>query len=45
MAAAVSLFDDVQVEFEKLVLFLSEADWIEIAKQQNDDKQVDQLVK
>ncbi|HEW79449.1 MAG TPA: response regulator, partial [Phycisphaerales bacterium] len=45
IAVAISLFDDVQAEFEKLVFFLFEADWIETAKQQNDDKQIDQLVK
>jgi len=33
-ATAASLFDEVKNEFEKLVSFLSEADWIERAKQQ-----------
>jgi len=39
MTAAVSLFEDVQSEFEKLKLFLSEADWIETAKQQSKSKE------
>jgi PAS domain S-box-containing protein len=34
MAAAASLFEDVQAEFEKVESFLSRADWIETAKQQ-----------
>jgi signal transduction histidine kinase/CheY-like chemotaxis protein/HPt (histidine-containing phosphotransfer) domain-containing protein len=39
IAKAASVFNDVQSEFEKLVTFLSKADWIEIAKQQKNDKQ------
>ncbi len=39
IAEAASLIDDVQSEFKKLVSFLSGADWIEIAKHQQDNKQ------
>jgi CheY-like chemotaxis protein/HPt (histidine-containing phosphotransfer) domain-containing protein len=42
-AEAASLFDDVQSEFEKLTAFLSEADWIETAKQQENNKQTQTL--
>ena len=35
----ISLFDDVKKEFEKVVSFLSKANWIEIAKQQSGNKQ------
>ena len=38
VAAAASLFDDVQGEFEKLKLFLSGDDWIQRAKQQENNK-------
>ena len=34
--AAVSSFDELKREFEKVVAFLSRPDWIEIAKQQGD---------
>jgi len=43
MAAAASLFEDVQAEFEKVESFLSRADWIEIAKQQENKEQAKQL--
>lgn len=43
MAAAASLFEDVQAEFEKVESFLSGADWIEIAKQQENKEQAKQL--
>ena len=36
---AALLFDDVQAEFDKVVSFLSQPDWIEIAKQQEIKKQ------
>ena len=39
IATAASLFDNLQSEFEKLVSFLSEANWIEIAKQQKNKEQ------
>jgi len=37
---AALLFDDFQAEFEKLVLFLTQPDWMELAKQQENNKQV-----
>ena len=40
---AVSLFGDIQSEFEKLMSFLSQPDWMEIAKQQQENAQVEQL--
>jgi len=43
IAEAGSLFDDVRSEFEKLVSVLSQADWIEIAKQQENNKQALQV--
>ncbi len=43
MAAAALLFEDVQAEFKKVASFLSRADWIEIAKQQENNKQAKQL--
>ena len=33
-----SLFDEMNSEFEKVFSFLSKADWIDVAKQQKDDK-------
>lgn len=36
--AAALLFEEVQAEFEKLTLFLAQADWIEIAKRQETKK-------
>jgi signal transduction histidine kinase/CheY-like chemotaxis protein/HPt (histidine-containing phosphotransfer) domain-containing protein len=45
IATAASAFKDVQSKFEKLVTFLSKADWMEIAKQQinNKEAQVSQV--
>lgn len=40
---AASLFGDMQSEFEKLTSFLSQPDWMEIAKQQQENAQVEQL--
>ncbi len=40
---AASLFGDIQSEFEKLASFLSQPDWMEIAKQQQENAQVEQL--
>ena len=40
---AASLFGDIQSEFEKLTSFLSQPDWMEIAKQQQENAQVEQL--
>ncbi len=37
--AASLLFDDAKDEFEKVLSFLSRDDWIETAKQQNDNKE------
>ena len=37
MATAPLRFEQVRVEFEKVVSFLSEVDWIEVAKQQPDE--------
>lgn len=37
--AAPLLLDDAKDEFEKVMLFLSRANWIEKAKQQNDNKE------
>ncbi len=35
VAAATSVFDEVKEEFEKVMAFLSRADWVEIAKQRH----------
>lgn len=40
---AASLLGDVEDEFEKVTTFLSESDWIETARQQQENKQVEQL--
>jgi signal transduction histidine kinase/CheY-like chemotaxis protein len=40
---AASLFGDIQSEFEELTSFLSQPDWMEIAKQQQENTQVEQL--
>ncbi len=38
---AASLFGDIQNEFEELTIFLSQPDWMEIAKQQQENAQVE----
>lgn len=43
MATAASIFEDVQAELEKVMSFLSRADWIETAKQQENKEQAKQL--
>lgn len=37
---AASVFEGIQAEFEKLAWFLSQPDWVELAKQQENNKQV-----
>ncbi len=39
IAAAALLLDDIREEFEKVAAFLSQPDWIEIAKDQENNKQ------
>ena len=39
IAAAALLFEDVREEFEKVAAFLSQPDWIEIVKDQENNKQ------
>jgi signal transduction histidine kinase/CheY-like chemotaxis protein/HPt (histidine-containing phosphotransfer) domain-containing protein len=39
IATAESMLNEVQTEFEKLISFLSQPDWVEIAKRQKTDKQ------
>ncbi|MBW8039355.1 MAG: Hpt domain-containing protein [Planctomycetes bacterium] len=40
---AASLLGDVEDEFEKVTTFLSESDWIEAARQQQENRQTEQL--
>ncbi|MHC4365341.1 MAG: CBS domain-containing protein [Planctomycetota bacterium] len=40
---AASLFDDLRDEFGKVISFLSEDDWIEVAKQQENSKKIEQM--
>jgi PAS domain S-box-containing protein len=40
---AASLFDDLKDEFDKVISFLSEDDWIEVAKQQENSKKIEQM--
>jgi HPt (histidine-containing phosphotransfer) domain-containing protein len=40
---AALLFDDIKDEFQKVIAFLSKADWIEIAKQQENSKKIEQV--
>ncbi|MHC4762248.1 MAG: response regulator, partial [Planctomycetota bacterium] len=40
---AALLFDDIKDEFQKVIAFLSKADWIEVAKQQENSKKIEQV--